>query len=102
VGKVTVNAMYAVLWEGPVDEGKGAELCDIGQEEDDDELPPWQVEQRVEGVLKVQLLVDSKPLKAREEGLPAIQQTWPGPILPRPRPALRWIGWHLLLSVALP
>jgi hypothetical protein len=36
--------MYAVFWEGPVDEGKGAKLSHIGQEEDDNELPPRQVQ----------------------------------------------------------
>jgi hypothetical protein len=38
--KVAIDAMRAGPWEGPVDQCKGAELYDVGGEEDDDELPP--------------------------------------------------------------
>jgi len=91
--------MGAGPWEGPVNERKRAELCDVGGEEDNDELPPGQVEECVEGVLQVQLLAHPKALQARKEGLPAVQEAGPGPICPQAgKPAaLCRTGWHLLL-----
>lgn len=40
MSKVTINTLDAIRWEAPVEECKGAELCNVGSKEHQNEFPP--------------------------------------------------------------